>query len=491
MAGIPTGNILQPGAISLASGVNRALISDLQLLTPQYYNKYVEKYGNEEFFQWLATYAGMEEVKNRDFFWFENRGKLMVGVSIADVISGDPNVAGQSVTLQLAAADHYTNGSPAGSTNNGDSSPLRVGETIRIASTNVEGQITAITSTTAFAFQFVVKPKLATQKLATAGSTTIETSDVLLFGGDMDAGEASQSIDPLIHLDVKQSNTITEMRESWKATDLAEMTEVYYSSGVSGPDMAGGSQSGTSYFTYKGLVKSNRRFLNNVENKLMRGNRVANGTGFYGTNSVGTEGFIPKVQADGETVTYTPGTLDIAKLHEITRIMDVNGCAKDNIWLQDIFQRQNFSDGIFQEYPAGAYVWGKNETSEEAAVNYGVQSLYIDGYMFKVKKYKGFNTEVTTGLTPNIDYFRNFGVICPQGVTRDASTSDGANIKNITVMYQQPQKGGTIGNGIRVWQHGGGSMNPTNGTMVDQIEMIGYRGLRVAAANQFVIVAGA
>ena len=71
MAGIPTSNILQPGNISLSGGINRQLVSDLQLLTPQYYKNYVEKYGSEDFTWWLATYAGMEEVKNRDFFWFE------------------------------------------------------------------------------------------------------------------------------------------------------------------------------------------------------------------------------------------------------------------------------------------------------------------------------------------------------------------------------------------------------------------------------------
>ncbi len=73
MAGIPTSNILQPGGITLSGGVDRALVSDLQLLTPQFYKKYTEKYGAEAydyFFQWLATYGGMEEVKNRNFFWF-------------------------------------------------------------------------------------------------------------------------------------------------------------------------------------------------------------------------------------------------------------------------------------------------------------------------------------------------------------------------------------------------------------------------------------
>ena len=469
MAGIPTSNILQPGAISLAGGVSRALISDLQLLTPQYYKQYVEKYGSEEFFMWLATYGGMEEVKNRNFFWFENRGKLMVAVSNLNLVSTP--AAGATVSITISADDVF----PV------NQSPLRVGETVRIASNNVEGVIITVpTYNTA-----TIRPKQSTQ--AFAGSTgSLIAGEVLIFGGNTDVGEASSSIEPLIHLDKKYENNITEMRESFSATDLAEMTEVFYNGGVSGSEMAGGGQAGTSYFTYKGLVKSNTRFLNNIEQKLMRGN-IQDNSGLNTTTSVGTQGFIPKIQADGETVTYTPGTLDIAKLHEITRIMDVNGCAKDNLWLQDIYQRQNFSDGIFKEFPAGAWVWGANEKSEEANINYGVQSIMIDGYRFGVKKYKQFNTETYTGKTPTADAFRNYGIICPQGTARDSKDSTKV-YKNITVMYQQPVKGGTVGNGIRVWQWGGGSLNPTDGTMRDHVEMITYRGLRVCAANQFIQV---
>jgi hypothetical protein len=469
MAGIPTSNILQPGAISVQGGVSRALISDLQLLTPQYYKQYVEKYGSEEFFMWLATYGGMEEVKNRNFFWFENRGKLMVAVSNLNLVSTP--AAGATVSITISADDVF----PV------NQSPLRVGETVRIASNNVEGVIITVpTYNTA-----TIRPKIITQ--AFAGSTgSLVAGEVLIFGGNTDVGEASSSIEPLIHLDKKYENNITEMRESFAATDLAEMTEVFYNGGVSGSEMAGGGQAGTSYFTYKGLVKSNTRFLNNIESKLMRGD-IQNNSGLNTTTSVGTQGFIPKIQADGETVTYTPGTLDIAKLHEITRIMDVNGCAKDNLWLQDIYQRQNFSDGIFKEFPAGAWVWGSNEKSEEANINYGVQSIMIDGYRFGVKKYKQFNTEVVTGKTPTVDAFRNYGIICPQGTARDSKDSTKL-YKNITVMYQQPVKGGTVGNGIRVWQWGGGSLNPTDGTMRDHVEMITYRGIRVAAASQFIQV---
>lgn len=478
MAGIPTSNILQPGNISLTGGVTRQLVSDLQLLTPQYYKNYVEKYGSEDFTWWLSTYGGMEEVKNRDYFWFENRGKLITGVqTVGNVVSA----AGATITLTLASGFHY---------NSGTQSPLRIGETVRVASTNVEGQIVGtIVTTVPGAFTFQVRPKISTQSLASAGGAgSYLASDVLIFGGIMDAGEASNSNAPMIQLDEKYNNTITEMRETFSATDLAEMTEVYYTGGFSGDVPAGGAQAGTSLFTLKGLVKSNVRFKDDIEMKLMRGN-VVNNSGLSTATSVGSEGIIPKVLADGETVGYTPGNLDIAKIHEITRIMDVNGCASENMWLQDIYQNQNFSDGLFAAYPAGAWVWGANEKSEEAAINYGCKSISIDGYLFKVKKYRPFNSEFLTGTTPTTDFFRNFGMICPQGETRDSKDAS-KMYKNITIMYQQPPKGGTVGNGIRVWQWGGASQNPTTGTMNDNVEMITYRGSRVVAANQFVIVQG-
>lgn len=471
--GIPTSNILQPGVIAVSGGVDRALVSDLQLLTPQYYNKYVEKYGKEVydyFFQWLATFGGMEVVKNRNFFWFESRGKNQIAVTNLTAVSAP--AAGDTVTVNIPAGDLYDSGTQ---------SPLRVGETVRVASSNVEGEIITVPSVD----QCTIRPKKSTQAFVSAGSVDLLAGEILIFGGLTDVGEASSERTPQVHLDVKEENNITEIREDFAATDLAEMTEVYYNSGVSGSAPSGVGQAGTSYFTFKALAKTNVRFVNSVESKLMRGDEVTN-TGMLTATSVGAQGFIPKIVADGESVNYTPGTLDIAKLHEITRIMDVNGCAKENVWLQDIYQRQDFSDGIFKEYPAGAWVWGSNEKSEEAAIAYGVQSILIDGYLLKVKKYSPWNTEVQTGKTPLDDYFRNYGVISPMGTVRDART---ANVmKNISVMVQEPPKGGSIGNGIRVWNYGGGSTAATDGTMRDKISMITYRSTRICAANQFVIV---
>src|SRR5688572_198902 len=137
MAGIPTANILQPGQISTTAGADRALMSTLQILKPHWYNKFTEKYGEENWTWWLSTYGGMEEVKGRDYFWFENRGKLMQALGVAANVAA--NTAGATVTFQLGTGFHYDSGTDT---------PLRVGATVRVASTNVEGEIIAITDTT-------------------------------------------------------------------------------------------------------------------------------------------------------------------------------------------------------------------------------------------------------------------------------------------------------------------------------------------------------
>lgn len=472
-AGIPTSNILQPGVVTISPGTNYAAITGLQLLTPVYWKKYVERYGPEVydyFFQWLATFGGMEVVKNQNFFWYESRGKNQLAVTNLAQINAPG--AGATVTINIPASELLSSGTL---------SPLRVGETVYVASSNIEGEILTVpTPDTA-----TVRPKQSTDAFVSANSPNLLAGEILIFGGITDAGEASGSNSPQTHEDVRLENNITVIRDSYAATDFAEQSDVWYDEGISGATINGTNQAGTSMFTYKALVKTERRYLNSIESKLMRGDAVTN-TGLLNNPTTGCQGFIPTLVANGETVNYTAGTLDIAKLHQITRIMKVNGCAKENVWLQDIFQRQDFSDGIFKEYPAGAYTWGQGTNSEEATVAYGTQQLLIDGVLFKVKEYSPWNTEVQTGLSPNADYFRNYGIIAPMGTVPDAKTY--TPLKNITVMMQNPQKGGTTGNGIRTWAYGGGSMNPTDGTLVDKIEMVTYRGIRTAAANQFVIV---
>ena len=479
MVGVSTANILQPGTISVADGTTRAIVSNLQLLTPQYYNQFVEEFGEEKWTWWLATYGGIEEVENRNFFWFENRGKLQIGIQLASDATGA--TAGATVNCTLASEFHYDSGT---------TTPLRVGETYFVASTNVEAELLDITGTTANAFTFTLRPKRSTDSLASDGEvSTLLASDVLISAGMADVGEASDSATPQTYLTQRFDNDITEFHDTWGSTDLGGMTSVFVDSGVSGSPIAGVASSGTSYFTYMGLTKASQRFVNNLERKLMFGNRITN-TGLSNSTSVGTQGFFPKIIEDGQTVGSTPGNIDFAYFHTLTRVLDVYGGTKQNMWMADMMQFQDFSDGIFKELPAGAFVWGEGERSEAAHIAYGFKSIDIDNYRFQVSKYRNLNTEAYVGLSPENDYFRNAGFICPMGETPDARTPSRV-YKNITVMGQQPPEGGSIGNGIRVWSHGGGSKTPTDGKMRELIEMVCYRGMRVVAANQFIFTPAA
>jgi len=469
--GIPVSNILQPSSVSLAQQ-NRQLMVDLQILKPIWYSKFTERYGNQDLTWWLSTVAGMEEVKNRNFFWFERRGKLMVAVTVATAVS-TPAVNG-TITVSLSLADVFT-------TDN--DSPLREGETVYIASNNVGGEILTVDASMAPYYTFTVRPKKLGQAFASP-SGNLDAGEVLIFGGGTDVGEASSDIAPIIPLPIQFNNNITEFHDTWSNTDLAQMADTYFEIPVSS-DIAA---MGVTPYTYLGMRDTLVRFKNNVERKLIVGD-VKTNTGFTG-GSLGTQGFIPQAQANGAlTLGYSPLNLDLSKLYEVTNILDVNGCDKQIAWLADMFQREDFTDGLFKEYPAGAFVWGQGEKSKDSMVAYGFDQLYINEYMLNIKKYKNFNTEYYAGKAPLTDYFRFFGAIYDQGMTANAKT--GEMYANLTVMYQQPPEGGTIGNGIRLWRHGGGSPNPTDGTMTNYVSIVTYRAVRLCAANHVVFLAQA
>ena len=260
--GIPTSNILQPGAITVTGGVNRAIVSGLQLLTPQFYPKYGQKYGTElydYFFQWLSTFDGMQQVKNQNFFWFESRGKNQLAVTNLTQVTTP--AAGATVTVSIPASQLYSSGTY---------SPLRVGETVYVASSNIGGEILTVPTPDTC----TIRPKKSTEAFVSAGSTSLLAGEILIFGGLTDVGEASTQYTSQTHLDVKYDNNITEIREEYQATDLAEMTDIYYNSGVTGDVINGIGQAGTSYFTYKSMVKTDVRYINSTESRLMRGDNI-------------------------------------------------------------------------------------------------------------------------------------------------------------------------------------------------------------------------
>lgn len=57
------------------TALTRSLVGDLQLLTPQFYKSYIDKYGSVDFTWWLNEIGKAKELPRENFFWYENNNK--------------------------------------------------------------------------------------------------------------------------------------------------------------------------------------------------------------------------------------------------------------------------------------------------------------------------------------------------------------------------------------------------------------------------------
>jgi hypothetical protein len=121
------------------------------------------------FFQWLATFDGMQEVKNQNFFWFESRGKNQLAVTNLNAVNAP--AAGATVTINIPAGELYSSGTSY--------SPLRVGETVYVASSNIGGEILTVPTPDSA----TIRPKKSTEAFVSAGSANLLAGEILIFGG--------------------------------------------------------------------------------------------------------------------------------------------------------------------------------------------------------------------------------------------------------------------------------------------------------------------
>ena len=118
----------------------------------------------------------MELVKNQNFFWYESRGKNQIAVTNLTQVTNP--AAGATVTVNIPASQLYSSSTY---------SPLRVGETVYVASSNIEGEIITVPSVD----QCTIRPKQSADAFVSAGSTSLLAGEILIFGGLTDVGESS------------------------------------------------------------------------------------------------------------------------------------------------------------------------------------------------------------------------------------------------------------------------------------------------------------
>lgn len=442
--------VLQPGSVTTSTGqVNRQFVSDLSILKPQYYDKFIDKYGSQNYTQLLEALGMKATVPSREFFHFETRGKLHSAVQLN---GGALAAVAPGASVDVTISNDYVNGGK---------SPLRVGEVVENAATGAQYKITAVASATLC----TIKPLSAA--IDANVDLGADSTAFLLFRGITEAGEASSKFNTLTGLTDKKMFYTTEIREDFSITDRAKIEELYFE------------VNGQAYYTYKGLDEAVRRFMNNKEFKLMFGKPTDNISG-----TVGTTGLVPQIEAGGQAYQWNAGAsgFTIDDFHALARLADFNGGASEYHFLMDSYLRTAVDDALFAKYQNGAIVWASVGGSSEVAIKYGFDSVKIDGTTFHLKKYLPFNAEAVYGVAPTTEYYKNSGILIPMKDGRDAQTGD--KVPSLRIVYNEVEPGKEV----KVWETGALAKVPTSDKMELNVHHMAYCGIQTFAANQYISI---
>jgi hypothetical protein len=454
------------------SAANRSLLNDLNIFDRSFEKNLVRKYGSENYaLVQMALGNSVVEAKtdNRQFYHYEKRG-LHQAVQVRATPTTPAAGASVDVSIGLAgstaAADpsYYTTGSIT-------STPLRVGEVVRLANNGREGQVTAI-NTSAYPHIATIAPL---QSTGTSSVFNATAGDYLLLRGAVNIGEGSTKLSGMSPILDKIFNTTTEHRDDFTITDRADIEKNEVDFG-----------NGNYYYYYLAQDDMNRRYMNNLFFKVMEGTAITNTASAF-NGSVGTTGVIPRIETSGSTIQYTKGSAGIdstlSKIHELTRALNFYGGAGDYHWLQDIYQRQQVNDALFGKYQNGAISYGSVGGSQEAAVSYGFSSFMIDGYTFHFFLNNMFSPESVYHVSPTTSEKRDYGILIPQKINSDAKT--GKQFPSFQIVFQEV-------NGQRILTTETGMLANQNKTTTAEktISMLSFPGVRVFAANQYAIFQG-
>lgn len=460
-AAIISGAKGQPGIVAYPDGITSGVFNELNYVVNDYIPGIVAKYGNSSYalVMEILGRSTVEEVsaETGTFSHFEhgrNTGSVLVNAAVIGV------AAGAAVTFVCKSTESYNDGAT------GTQSPLLLGQTVKIRSNGVKAKVTAITRTTS-AFSVTVTP-LKTTDLFRSGTsgTQLNAGEGIETLGNQLAGEASDSQGTQSVKKYRIDNTATILRASVKSTDLAVMTKSQI--GIREDELA--------------IKNMNQQFLLNAEDAFMEGVGSSNISG-----TVGTVGVLPEVVSRGGEVNYITGSLAVADFHRATAVLDANGGPREYHGLQDLSQRQEFSDELFGLYPNGSISYGSVGFGQEAAASYGFKSFSIDTFDFHFHRYKGFSAQAVFGYTPTQgDYRANFGLFVPQGQIQDAHT--GAVRPRMQMVYQQNPD---IPKGQKIYSWEVGYTKGTKTTEAsNKYEQIAYMGSRAIGAEQFLILKG-
>jgi hypothetical protein len=441
-----------PASYSVPQVTRYGLVNILNIVNVHAYNSFFEKYNFMPYMTVMEIEGNEEESTNKQFLWYEEHGRNMdyVASSNAQTVS-----AGAAITVTIAAGFYWGTGSV---------SLPDVGMKFRNAQTGVQLEVTAVNKTTPNAHTFTAQP------FNTTDNASYSIGNEFLSMGYVAVGEGSGKTNTRVKTIDKYSNFCTQLRKDADLSDQAVAEKIEFQI------------NGNYSWDYVQAHFDNLAAEYEREYYMMEGKQANNLT----TGESSTNGVITQVQANGITNSYT--NFGIAATYgSISRQLDNMGAPAEYDQLMDSYQFQDCQNGISTEYNNGAIIYDENgRTGGGIDFKRDFSSVKIFRRKYNLIPYSIFD-ETTTFGSSGLGLRQNFGLFIPRGKMsggRDASLAQTeVLLPRFTVMYQKPFGG----NKWYYAQTGLGADIPTSPTAEVVRTIIGYFGIRVHGASQYLI----
>lgn len=442
----PTGQT--PSQVSLTPGVNYQFESDLALLVPRAYPKYINQFPSLASKNYIllreAQNAGLY-TNNKTFYQWTKKGKNAPSFQITtNATPGTP-----SGTITCAAAYMYDSNTL---------SPFGNGWYFRNQSTGQVVQLTNCVNS--------VGVTTATATTTDGSNLSILTTDLMTWSATV-VGERSGSQTTMATIDVKVTNYCATIKTTQEFTDWAMFEKL---------DIPG-DPAGFDRIRYRQSYDETDRFFFQQEDLLMFGKPITNITGVPNNHT----GLLPNVIANGQT-DVTSTVVNQAYFDQIRRNIDAQGYSMKFDALLNIELRIKWENFIMSTYNAGSIVLANRDAfvGEGATINRNFKAYDFHGIELDFMTYDYFSTANVFGGQPNTGLYNNAALLIPRGDGVDPE--DGTNVPRFQIRWQGVGAGEAP---VKMRLTGGLAPVPTNDVEELVVSHVTTKGLQAFGINGY------
>lgn len=453
----------QPSHVRISPFANRQILTDLGLLVPRSYPKFIKKYPDLASKNYIVLREAQNSArtgaigmytKNKEFYQWQQKGKNAPSWKVAATVTGGG--AGQNITVTVATGYYQTSGGVAGVL-----SPPAPGHYYFNDTSGQLYYIVSVNTTTPSAHTVVLRPVKSTV------TAVVNTADTLVFRPTV-VGEGSGSQETIVQLDERVANYCATIKSTKSFSDWNLFETIDIPNDPSGFD----------HYKPRQMYNEYDLFLAQQEYLMMFGEPFDNVTGVVNQHT----GLIPNVIANGQT-DVTSTVVNLAYFQNINRLVDAEGYSKEFDALLNLELRMKMEDYIATTNTGGALVYKTEEAfkGEGAEINRNFKAYEIYGIKTNFMTYDYFSSANINGAPINSGFYNNAGLFIPRGEGVDPS--DGTNVPRFNIRWQGQNEQDAP---IRVRATGGLAPTPTDDTEKLVISHVTTKGLQAFGLNGYI-----